>query len=92
MKVCEHDNCETCPYADCISDIGPRVKEKKKPGRKKIDPELKRQRALAWQREYYQKHKDKYHKYYQEYYQENKEHVKRVQSEYRKKRRRNTHA
>lgn len=58
---CEHGDCFTCPYSDCISD---KAKVKGKPGRKKMDPEVVRQHRLAYQKEYYKNNPDKYKQYY----------------------------
>lgn len=43
---CTHNNCFTCPYKDCISnvEIDP---ERKKPGRKRLTPEQREQRKAA---------------------------------------------
>lgn len=57
--VCEHDNCFTCPYPDCISDTEPMASGKGKPGRKKMNPEEVRQHRLEYQRRYNQEHKEK---------------------------------
>ena len=88
---CEHDNCLTCPYPDCIAtdkQIAAQAKEhRRKPGRKKIDPELKKENARRWQREYYQQNKeavlDKMHKYYQNHAEE----IRQKQKEYRDRKR-----
>ena len=84
---CEHDNCLTCPYPDCISEKGPVNKTKKKPGRKKIDPEVKRQNANRWQKDYYQQTKEERLKYCHKYYREHAEEIRQKQKEYRDKKR-----
>lgn len=71
--ACEHDDCMTCPYPDCISKTGPKNRVKKKPGRKKMDPEEVRKHRLAYQRRYYQEHKEKYKAYMLDYYKEHKQ-------------------
>ena len=30
MHRCDHNDCFTCPYTDCISDVGPRNSRKKR--------------------------------------------------------------
>lgn len=77
--ACEHDDCYTCPYPDCISKKEP---EKKKPGRKRIDPALKRQHKLEYQRRYNKEHKEKINEFMKKYYQEHEE-------EYRARERKN---
>lgn len=74
--ACLHNDCFTCPYPECISDKDPG--EKKKPGRKKMNPEEKRKRKNAYAREYYQNHKEYYKEYMIDYYKEHKQ-------EYRKR-------
>ena len=55
---CEHTDCMTCPYPDCIStNNGPANQPKKKPGRKKLPPLEKKQRKQRYQHDYYEKHK-----------------------------------
>lgn len=68
-KTCQHTDCFTCPYKDCISNKPP-VKGKK--GRKKMDPELRAKHKKAWQQEYYKRNKEKQKEYYKAYYQEHK--------------------
>lgn len=43
---CEHNDCFTCPYDDCISNVEVEP-DRKKPGRKKLTPEEKAQRKEA---------------------------------------------
>ena len=83
---CEHDNCLTCPYPDCISAIGPAHKTKKKPGRKRIDPEEKKLHAKIYQQKYYQEHKEQHKLSTQKYY---KNHVEEIREKQRKYRERN---
>lgn len=80
---CEHDNCLTCPYPDCISEKGPADRVKKKPGRKKMDPEEKRQNKKRWMQEYYIANKERFHKRSQQYYQENADKIREQQRKYR---------
>lgn len=81
---CSHTNCLTCPYPDCISETGPMSESdatetenrpKKKRGRKKLDPEVKKQRARDWQKQYYYAHKKEHAIKAREYYHKNKEHI-----------------
>ena len=77
---CEHDNCLTCPYPDCISDKGPFQQPKKKPGRKKLDPEERRKNKKRYQQEYnhnyYKKHRQKQLNTCKQYYLDHKEEIK----------------
>lgn len=43
---CAHNNCFTCPYKDCISNVEVDP-ERKKPGRKRLTPEQREQRKAA---------------------------------------------
>lgn len=43
---CTHNNCFTCPYKDCISNVEVDPK-RKKPGRKRLTPEEREQRKAA---------------------------------------------
>lgn len=43
---CEHKDCFTCPYGDCISNVEVEP-ERKKPGRKKLTPQEREQRKAA---------------------------------------------
>lgn len=66
--TCEHDNCYTCPYPDCISGKGPKEKPvKKKPGRKKLPREELLEHHRQYARQYYNAHKEKYREYYMKY-------------------------
>lgn len=57
--ICEHDDCFTCPYPDCVAKYTSEVhRQKKKRGRKPIDPEEKRQNRRAYSKEYYWKTKN----------------------------------
>ena len=38
-KKCTHNDCFTCPYEDCISSKDP---GKKRPGRKRLPPEVRK--------------------------------------------------
>ena len=86
---CEHNDCFTCPYPDCIvtnKQIAAQAKEhKRKPGRKKIDPEIRKQNVKRWRQDYYQQNREillnKSHKYYQEHIEE----LREKQKEYRNK-------
>ena len=71
--ICEHDDCYTCPYADCIASQESEVnKQKKKRGRKPMDPEEKRKKRSAYGKEYYKKHKEHLKDYMNNYYREHK--------------------
>lgn len=71
---CEHTNCMTCPYPDCISaNHGPANQPKKKPGRKKLPPLEKKQRKQRYQHDYYEKHKKEKAAYAKKYYAEHRE-------------------
>ena len=65
---CKPDDCDNCPYPDCIGTFV----TKKTPGRKKMNPEVVRQRRLAYQRVYYLEHKEKQQEWAREYYIKNK--------------------
>ncbi len=56
--ACEHDDCMTCPYPDCISKRGPRKKPRKKPGRKALPPEIKQAHRKAYDKKYYAEHRE----------------------------------
>lgn len=66
---CQHNDCLTCPYPDCISETGPGVRPmgKKKPGRKKMDAKVVHQHRLNYQRKYYKEHPEQYREYYRKY-------------------------
>ena len=72
--ICEHDDCYTCPYPDCIASQESEVnKQKKKRGRKPMDPELKKKKKQAYRKEYYKKNKERLNAYMSEYYKGHKE-------------------
>ena len=85
--ACEHDDCLTCPYPDCISSKGPKSakKVKKKPGRKKMDPEVVHQNRLTYQRKYYADRKEKYQEYMRNYYQTHKEEYRLREQKYKRR-------
>ena len=62
---CEHNNCETCPYPDCISDVEVEPERKKK-GRKKLSREEKLRRKRIRSIQDYYKNQDYWHKRYVE--------------------------
>lgn len=62
---CEHDDCYTCPYKDCISDVEVEP-ERKKRGRKKLPPEEKARRRSIQNHLYYLKKADSRHEAYME--------------------------
>jgi len=69
--MCEHDNCFTCPYPDCISKTEPK---KRKKGRKKLPPEERQKRRRLRNKIYYAKHREERH---EEYMQKSEGKVKR---------------
>lgn len=77
--ACLHDDCFSCPYPDCISKDEPK---KKKPGRKKLPPEVVHQHRIEYQRRYNEEHREEIYAKMKAYYQEHKE-------EYRARERRN---
>lgn len=63
---CTHNNCYTCPYEDCISDVEVEP-ERKKRGRKKLTVEEREQRKAAEKiarHERYLRERDKCHEVY----------------------------
>lgn len=60
---CTHDNCYTCPYSDCISDVEVEP-ERKKRGRKRLPPEEKARRKSIARHERYLRERDKCHEQY----------------------------
>lgn len=63
--ICTHDNCFTCPYSDCISDVEVEP-DRKKRGRKKLPLEEKKKRIAARNHDYYMKHRADFEKAYKE--------------------------
>ncbi len=61
---CEHNDCFTCPYKDCISSVEVEP-ERKKRGRKKLPPEERQRRRRARSLEYYYNHPEKYRQNYE---------------------------
>lgn len=66
---CEHDDCFTCPYPDCISSRDPK---KRKAGRKRLDPEEKKRRIREAQKRFYYKHREKINEYQRQHYHKKK--------------------
>ena len=60
---CGHDDCYSCPYKDCISDVEVEPERKKK-GRKKLPPEEKKRREKIAAHAYYVQRKEKWHNIY----------------------------
>ena len=53
MKIyCKPEDCDNCPYDDCIGDI------KQKPGRKPLPPEVVYQHRLEYNRRYNEAHRE----------------------------------
>ena len=71
---CEHDDCFTCPYDDCIKGQGSIVKTKKKPYAQWS--EEAKQRARENMKRYYYSHLGERKAYSKKYYQEHKEEYK----------------
>lgn len=60
---CTHNDCFTCPYEDCISDV--EVEEcRKKRGRKPLSLEEKKKRRKQYNAAYNKKHKKENHERY----------------------------
>ena len=65
MKIyCQPNDCDSCPYPDCIGEI----KIKKKPGRKKLPDAIVRQHRLEYNRKYREEHKEQIRKQNREGY------------------------
>lgn len=65
MLKCTHNDCYTCPYADCISDRAPKSAKR---SRRKLSPEeLKRHKAESWKK-YYNKKRDEIQAAHRDYY------------------------
>ena len=63
---CSPEDCDNCPYSDCIGEI------KKRPGRKALPPEVLKEHRRAYDRQYYLEHKEQHNAYYREYYRRKK--------------------
>lgn len=59
---CNHNDCFTCPYKDCISDV--EVGTFARRGRKPLSAEEKAKRKKARHSAYYIKHQAKWHEIY----------------------------
>ena len=68
-KKCTHNDCFTCPYPDCISDKDP---VKKKRGRKRLPPEVKKRHRREQQKKYLDKHRKQINERQREYYKQRK--------------------
>lgn len=55
---CEHNDCFTCPYSDCISDMEP---QRKKPGRKPLPLEERQRRRKEYNARYNKTHQVQNH-------------------------------
>lgn len=54
--ICSKDaNCFECPYDDCIGEIRG---QKKKPGRKRLSPEVLQQHKLEYRKKYNALHRE----------------------------------
>lgn len=58
---CNHSDCFTCPYPDCIADVHDSAK---KCGRKKLPADEKAKRKRAYGKVYYERNKAKFHEVY----------------------------
>lgn len=61
--ICNHNDCFTCPYEDCISKVEVEP-ERKKRGRKKLPPEEKAKHRQAYNKKYYEKTRVERHNIY----------------------------
>lgn len=59
---CEHNDCFTCPYEDCISNF--EIGKRSRPGRKELSPEEKAKRRKAYNKAYNQRHQAQNHERY----------------------------
>ena len=69
---CLHDDCFTCPYADCISETEPKTKKKSNRGRKAIPVDVKHRRKIEYDRKFYQAHREQKLAYAKKRYEERK--------------------
>lgn len=69
---CQPDDCENCPYDDCIGTI------KKKPGRKKLPPEELHQHRLEYNRWYNRQHREERNRKNRERYHKRKNEEKKT--------------
>jgi hypothetical protein len=60
---CTHDDCFTCPFEDCISNVEVEPERKKK-GRKPLSAEEKAKRRKAYNQTYNKKHREQNHERY----------------------------
>ena len=68
-KKCDHDDCFTCPYEDCISSKDPK---KKRPGRKRLPPEERKRHRREHQRKYLETHRTQINERQRQNYQKKK--------------------
>lgn len=69
MRIyCQPNDCDNCPYEDCIGEI----KIKKKPGRKKLPDAIVHQHRLEYNRKYREEHREQIRKQNRENYYKNK--------------------
>ncbi len=52
MIYCQPSDCDNCPYTDCIGTI------RKKPGRKKLPPDVLLEHRRTYSRNWYYEHRD----------------------------------
>ena len=70
MIKCKHDDCFTCPYPDCISDIAPKGTRKK---RQKLTKEEAKRRKSEYNKKYYRKNDARISELHRKYYKDKKE-------------------
>ena len=67
---CTHNDCFSCPYDDCISDVAPKGSGGK---RKKLSPQEVKMHRQETNKKYYSKNQTKYSQIHREYYRKRKE-------------------
>ena len=69
MYRCNHNDCFSCPYDDCISDTSPKGSVSK---RKKLSKDEAKLRRKENNKRYYYKNREKISELHRKYYQEQK--------------------
>lgn len=70
MNRCKHNDCFTCPYDDCISDIAPKGTTSK---RRNLSPDEKKIRKAQTNKKYYDKNRTRISELHRDYYRRRKE-------------------
>ena len=70
MSKCNHDNCFTCPYPDCIVDG--EIKKNRVKRRRKLPAEEAKRRRAENNKRYYEKNRAKYSELHRQNYQRRK--------------------